>query len=102
MSQTQTVQAPPGTPIDLQVGAYIAEEWLFSATFPATTPAGSIVNATVTRNAGAGALASVQSPYSEVWHVENIYFAGTLPAPDIQLIVVVNNNPQPFTLLASS
>jgi hypothetical protein len=97
-----SIVAPPGPPVDLQVGAYVSEEWLITATFPAATPAGTFINATASRVAGGGALASIQAPGAEIWHIEQIYYVGAIPSPDVQLVVIVNNNPQPLTLLASS
>jgi len=94
--------APAGAPVDLQQGAYVPEEWLITATFPALTAAGSFVAAVVARGAGIAALAALQAPFPEIWHVESIYSIAPVPAPDIQLVINVNNNNQPFTLLYSS
>ena len=101
MSQ-QGVYVPPGAPVDLQMGAYVPEEWQVTATFPATTSAGSLVAATVVRGAGIASLSSVQAPFPEIWHVESIYTITPVPSPDIQLVISVNSNSQPFTVLYSS
>lgn len=97
-----SMSLPAGAPVDLQRGAYVGEEWLINATFPAATPAGSFVVATATRVAGGAALNTIQGNFDEIWSVETIYTYGAVPTPDIQLILTVNGSNQPFTVLFSS
>lgn len=93
---------PAGAPVDLQRGAYVGEEWLITATFPAATPSSSFVSANATRVAGGAALNTIQGNFDEIWSVETIYSYGTVPTPDIQLILTINGSNQPFTVLFSS
>src|SRR5208283_859120 len=97
-----SMSLPQGAPVDLQRGAYIGEEWLITATFPALSPAGSFVAALASRGAGNTALATIQGNFDEVWSVETIYSFGTVPTPDVQLVINVNGSNQPFTVLFSS
>lgn len=93
---------PLGAPVDLQHGGYTGEEWLVTATIPGLTPAQTQVAANASRGAGAALLPTLQGPGDEYWSVETIYTFGTVPTPDIQLIINVNGSNQPFTVLFSS
>jgi hypothetical protein len=93
---------PIGAPVDLQHGGYTGEEWLITATIPATTPANTQTSATASRGAGAASLATLQGPGDEYWSVETIYSYGSVPSPDVQLVINVNGSNQPFTVLFSS
>ena len=78
------------------------EEWIITGTIPAAAVANTRVACTIQRAAGAAALATQQAPFREVWHIHDIYYVGTNPVPDVQLIMRVDGVDQPFTPLASS
>jgi hypothetical protein len=99
---TATAAIPIGAPVDLQHGGYTGEEWLIVCTIPASTPANTQIAATASRGAGAAQLSTLQGPGDEYWSVETIYTFGSVPSPDVQLIINVNGSNQPFTVLFSS
>ena len=101
MSQQQGMM-PLGAPVDIQHGGYASEEWLISATIPAATPANTQTAATASRGAGNAYLSTLQGPGDEYWGLETIYSYGTVPSPDVQLVLNVNGSNQPFTFLFSS
>lgn len=78
------------------------EEWLIAAVIPALAPANTRTAATIQRQAAAAALLTQQAPLREVWHIENVYFNGANPAPDVQIVLRVDGIDQPITPLASS
>jgi hypothetical protein len=78
------------------------EEWLLNTTIAASAPANTRTSGTIQRRAGDSALASQQAPFREVWHIEDIYFVGTNPSPDVQVVIKVDGVDQPITPLASS
>jgi hypothetical protein len=78
------------------------EEWLISATISASAPANTRTSATIQRRAGDSALSTQQAPFREIFQVEDIYYVGTNPSPDVQLILKVDGVDQPITPLASS
>ena len=78
------------------------EEWVIVGTVAASAGANTRVAATIQRAAGQAALATQQAPFREVWHIHDIYFVGTSPTPDVQLVPRVDGVDQPFTPLASS
>lgn len=79
-----------------------AEEWIIAATLPGSAAAGTITAATIQRQATAAAQNQQFCPVREVWNIERIYFVGTNPTPDAQLVLLVDLVPQPYTALASS
>ena len=91
-----------GAPVDLQHGQFVPEEWLITATIPAATPANTQTTATASRGAGQGSLTTLQGPGDEFWSLEGVYSFGTVPSPDVQLIINSNGSNQPFTVLFSS
>lgn len=78
------------------------EEWIIAAVIAALAPANTRTAATIQRQAAAAALMTQQAPLREVWHIENLYFNGVNPVPDVQLVVRVDGVDQPITPLASS
>ena len=91
-----------------QVGAQAAlhgpqsEEWLIDGIIPASAPAGSINAATIQRQATATPQTQQQCPFRETWALQRIYFVGTDPVPDAQLVILVDQVQQPYQPLASS
>ncbi len=79
-----------------------AEEWLISATIAANVAANTITAATIQRQAAVASQTQVFCPVRELWHMERIYFVGTNPSPDVQIQILVDFVPQPYTPLASS
>jgi len=79
-----------------------SEEWLIAATVPGSAGAGTSTAATIQRQATAAALTQQFCPVREVWHIERIYFVGTNPTPDCQIVLFVDLVSQPYTPLASS
>lgn len=92
----------------LNVAAQIAlhapqsEEWLITATVPGSATAGTITAATIQRQATSAAQNQQFCPVRETWELERIYFVGTNPTPDCQLVILVDLAPQPYTVLAST
>jgi hypothetical protein len=78
------------------------EEWLITGTIAGLSPANTRTAATIQRQAAAAALLTQQAPLREVWHIENVYFNGANPAPDVQIVIRVDGIDQPVTPLASS
>lgn len=78
------------------------EEWLMNASIAASAPASTRTAGTIQRRAGDSALSSQQAPFREVWHIEDIYYVGTNPSPDVQIVIKVDGVDQPITPLASS
>lgn len=78
------------------------EEWLIAATIAASAPANTRTSATIQRRAGGSALSSIQAPFREIFQVEDIYYVGTDPSPDVQIVFKVDGVDQPITPLASS
>ena len=87
-----------------QVGLHGAqsEAWYISATVPASASATTSTQATIQRQATSGTLTQQFCPVREVWHVERIYFVGTNPVPDCQIVIFVDLVQQPYTPSASS
>jgi len=93
---------PPSVGSQQRLSGAQAEEWIITATVPASAPAGATTQATIQRQATIGPLAQQFCPVREVWNVERIYVTGTSPTPDCQLVLYVDIVPQPYTPLASS
>jgi hypothetical protein len=89
MGMSQVVQVAP-------------EEWIIVGTVAGSALINTRVACTIQRAAGQAALATQQCPFREVWHIHDIYYVGTVPTPDCQLIPKVDGVDQPFTPLASS
>jgi hypothetical protein len=83
----------------VQIGV---EEWTLSGTVAGSAPANTRSNMTIQRAAGAAALSLQQAPFREVWHIHDIYYVGTNPTPDCQLIPRVDGVDQPVTPFVSS
>ena len=94
---------PPSVGAQQRLSGAQAEEWIIEAAVPAGTPAGVPTQATIQRNAYTAPQLQQICPGREVWNIERIYSVGTGPiAPDMQLILNVDNVPQPYTPLWSS
>jgi hypothetical protein len=85
-----------------QVVQVAAEEWQITVTIAASAGANTRTACTIQRAAGQAYLSTQQAPFREVWHIHDIYFVGSNPSPDVQLIPKVDGVDQPFTPLASS
>jgi hypothetical protein len=79
-----------------------SEEWIISATVAGSASAGTITAATIQRQAIAASQNQQQCPFREVWALQRIYFVGTNPTPDCQLVILVDQVSQPYQPLASS
>jgi len=93
---------PPSVGSQQRLSGAQAEEWIIAATVPAAAAAGTITAATIQRQATSAAQNQQFCPVREVWNIERIYFVGTSPTPDCQLVLLVDLVPQPYTALASS
>jgi len=78
------------------------EEWIITGTIAASATANTRTAATIQRKAGETGLAERQCPFREVWHIHDIYYVGTNPSPDVQIILKVDGTDQPITPMASS
>jgi hypothetical protein len=82
----------------LKTYIYASQEWLVNAIFESGSPTGTTQKATIQRSDE-----SLSPPDSrEIWQLERIYYYGTDPNPDFQLIVMINSYEQPYRPNAST
>lgn len=77
------------------------EVWKIDISIPASSSAGSVITATVTRDATSGAENKVTCPSDEVWHIVDI-FVKNAPSTDGWLIPFVGGFEQDNILLGAT